>query len=393
MEEKLNNIIGRGVTEIITKASLEKKLLSGKKLRIKFGVDPSSPDIHIGHAVPLWQLKRFQDAGHTVIFLIGDYTARIGDPSGKNKTRPVLTEKEIKANAKTYLKQVGRILDIKKAEIRYNSEWLKKLSFADLLVLGSSFSVSSIIERDDFEKRLKSGAEIAMHELFYPMMQAYDSVALKADVEMGGTDQMFNLLAGRELQSKIGQPKQEVVMMELLVGLDGKEKMSKSLGNYVGITDDPDTMFGKIMSIPDTLILQYFKLCTNVADDVIAQYETEMKDEGNPRDYKEKLAHEITALYHSKDNADSAKVNFILRFRNKEVAKNIPEIKMLGAFDAATLIVNLGFAESKTQARRLVEQGALSIDGLKVSSPEKSISCHDGMIVKVGKLKIVKIVK
>ncbi|HEX3081989.1 MAG TPA: tyrosine--tRNA ligase, partial [Candidatus Saccharimonadia bacterium] len=261
----MDELLTRGVDTIVGRDELEQVLTTNRQsLRIKFGVDPTRPDLHIGHAVALRKLRQFQELGHTVIFLIGDYTTKVGDPSGKNKTRPMLTDDEIAGHVETYLDQVGKILDVKKAEIRYNSEWLAKLSFNDLINLASNISVAQLIERDDFKNRLAAGSEIALHELLYPLMQAYDSVALEADVEFGGTDQLFNLMAGRALQKKLGQKPQVVFTCELLVGLDGTKKMSKSLDNYIGVTDAPVDMYGKTMSLPDSLIAPYYKLCTDV---------------------------------------------------------------------------------------------------------------------------------
>ncbi len=387
----LDKLLGRGVIEIISEAGLKNKLSSGRKLRVKLGVDPSRPDLHLGHAVALWQLKKFQEAGHRVIFLIGDYTAMVGDPSGKNKTRPVLTEREIKENAKTYLRQVGKILDIKKVEVRRNSEWFRKMNMADLIRLGSKFSVAGIIERDDFEKRLKGGNEISMHELFYPMMQAYDSVALNADIEMGGTDQKFNILAARELQKKMGQNPQDIILTELLVGVDGKEKMSKSLNNYIGITEPAKEQFGKTMSIPDDLILTFFKLCTDVSDEKIEKYENEMKSGRNPKQAKEELAFQIVKLYHSQDEAEKAKSDFIRQFSRGELPDKMNEIDLSGNFGPILLLQNLGVVSSNSEARRLVEQGALKIDGTKITDPNATISLASGMIIRVGKLKYWKI--
>lgn len=386
-----DDIISRGVTEIISESGLSAKLKSGKKLRIKFGADPSRPDLHLGHAVTLWQLKKFQDAGHTVIFLIGDYTAMVGDPSGKNKTRPVLSEEEIQQNAKTYLDQVGKILDINKIELRRNSEWFKGMTMNDLIALGARFSVANIIERDDFEKRLKTGQEISMHELFYPMMQAYDSVALEADIEIGGTDQRFNFLAGRELQKKIGQSPQEIIMTELLVGLDGIEKMSKSLNNYVGIDESPKEQFGKLMSIRDDMIIKYFELCTAVSDAQIVEYKSQMNDGMNPRDIKMKLAHEIVSIYHGKDEADKAEGEFVSQFTNKGLPEDISEIELEGNFDPVLLVINLGATSSNSEARRLVEQGALKIDGAKITDLKSTISVASGMIIQLGKLRYWKV--
>lgn len=378
-------IFTRGVVDLISEKGLKKRLESGKKLRIKLGVDPSSPDIHLGHCVALRQLKKFQDSGHTVIFLIGDYTAMVGDPSGKNKTRPVLTEEQINENAQTYLDQVNKVLDINKVEIRKNSEWFKKLNIQDLIRLGSHFSVAQIIERDDFEKRLKSGNEISMHELLYPMMQAYDSVMLEADIEIGGTDQRFNILAGRELQKKSGQVPQDIILTELLIGLDGKNKMSKSLGNYVGVNDNPDDKFGKIMSITDNMIIKYFQLCTDVSDIILDKYQYEMEKGKNPRDYKERLAYEIVKLYDGEEIANQAKNNFINQFQKGKLPDDIKEVHLIGRYDIVLLLNNIGLERSNSEIRRLIEQGAVKIDGLKIIDDKATITVYKGMVIQVGK--------
>lgn len=389
----MNNILGFGVEKVISMESLDKRLKGHNNLRIKYGVDPSSSDIHLGHAVGLWQLKRFQDAGHTVIFLVGDYTAMIGDPSGKNKTRPVLTEDQIKSNSKTYIEQVGKILDINKIEIRRNSEWFKKMNMQELISLGSHFSVASIIERDDFEKRLKNGQEISIHELFYPMMQAYDSVMLRADVEVGGTDQMFNMLAGRELQKKVGQIPQEVIMTKLLVGLDGKEKMSKSLGNYVGVSESANMQFGKIMSIPDEQIIEYLKLCTSIDQQTINRFISEIASGANPREYKEILAVEIVSIYHGERDALRAKESFIKQFKHGEIPEDIIEVNLSGNYDIVLLVNNLSSDLSNSEIRRLIKQGAVKIDGAKIDNEKAKISLHNNMIVQIGKRRFWKIVE
>ena len=381
----------RGVTEIINKESFEKKLKSGKKLRIKLGVDPTRPDIHLGHAVGLWKLKQLQDDGHTIIFLIGDYTTKIGDPSGRNATRPVLSDTEIKLNAETYLDQVGKILDIKKTEIRYNSEWFSKMTFSDILQITGKFTVAQIIERDDFEKRLKLGKDIGLHEILYPVMQAYDSVMLKADIEFGGSDQRFNMLAGRDLQKKMEQPAQEIVITKLLIGLDGKEKMSKSLDNYVGITEDADSQFGKIMSIPDKLMGDYFSLCTLESEANIKKYEKELKAGKNPRDIKVILAEKIVELYHDKKSAEKAKAEFSNVFSKGELPKRIPSVKLSGTFELPLFILELDACGSNTEARRLILAGAVKIDGTKVTDPKAEIATHPGMIIQVGKKKYYKV--
>jgi len=381
----------RGIEDIISMAGLEKKLKNGDKLRIKLGADPNRPDIHLGHAVVLRLMKRFQDNGHTVIFLIGDYTAKIGDPSGRNKTRPILSDDEIKVNAKTYMDQVGKIIDINKAEIRFNSEWLKKLSFADVLKLTSSFTVAQTIERDDFQKRIKNQQEIGLHELLYPVMQAYDSVILKADLELGGTDQRFNLLAGRELQKKLGQEPQNIITCTLLVGLDGKEKMSKSLDNYIAVNDSPDEMFGKVMSIPDSQIISYFELCTDLSDSEITKIKKELKDGQNPREIKFKLALEIASLYHNKQLAKKAGEEFNKIHQQKQLPKEIEEVNITGEFEITKLITQLQLAKSNSEARRLVEQGGVKIDGAVISEISVKIKTYPGMIIQAGKRRFLKI--
>lgn len=386
-----NDFFEKGVVEIIEKESLEQKLKSKKKLRIKIGVDPTRPDIHLGHAVALRVLKKLQDAGHTIIFLIGDYTTKIGDPSGRNATRPILDDAEIKKNAKTYFDQVGIILDLKKTEIRYNSEWFSKMNFNDILQIAGKFTVAQITERDDFEKRLKNGIDVGLHEMLYPLMQAYDSVVLNADVEFGGTDQRFNMLAGRVLQKKMGQAPQDVVMVGLLVGLDGKEKMSKSLDNYIGITEEPNSMFGKAMSIPDTLIESYFVLCTDETEVQIKKHVADMKAGKNPRDIKADLAEKIVEIYHGKKKAEEAKKEFFNVFSKKELPKDIPEVKITGTYTLPLFLIELGAVVSTSEARRLIEQGGLKIDNTKITDPKSEIATHPGMLVQVGKRKIYKI--
>lgn len=386
-----HELLTRGVDRIIGQEELEAALGSKRKLRIKFGVDPTRPDIHIGHAVLLRQLRQFQDLGHTVIFLIGDYTTKIGDPSGKSKTRPVLTDDEIKANAETYLAQVGQILDVKKAEIRYNSEWLAKLSFADLLNLASNISVAQLIERDDFTNRLAAGQELALHELLYPLMQAYDSVALEADVEFGGTDQLFNLMAGRALQKKLGQRPQVVFITELLVGTDGTKKMSKSLDNYVAITDQPIDMYGKIMSLPDSLIAPYYKLCTDIPLDVIDQLVKTLAGGANPRDSKASLAREIVRVYHGESTALKAEADWNATFRDKQgpTEDQIEAYHLKTPLPIHDLLVELGAAASKTEARRLLEQNGVRVEGETIT--DETFVPAKGTLVQVGKRRFFKL--
>ena len=395
MNNKIKNLLTHNAEEVIIKTDLEKKLNSGKKLRIKLGCDPSRPDLHLGHSIVLKKLKEFQDLGHQVVFIIGDYTGMIGDPSGKSKTRPALSSKEVKKNAKSYFAQVGKILDIKKTEIRYNSEWFSKLNFEDTLKLLSFFTVARILERDDFSKRLKGGIDIATSEMLYPVMQAYDSIMIKSDVEIGGTDQKFNMLAGRDLQRKMNMPEQNVLTTPLLVGLDGKEKMSKSLDNYISITEEPNSMFGKIMSISDEMIFYYFKLLTNLSENELTKVESELKDPSkNPRDIKVELAKNIITIYHDKRSAEKAEEEFNKIFRDKKKPTDIKECKIKSKkLKVVDILVETKLANSKGNARRLVEQGGVRIDDTVQKDFEKEIEIENGMIVQVGKRRFVKIVK
>jgi len=389
----IEELLSRGVEEAIDKKSLEKKLKSGKKLRVKLGVDVTAPDLHLGHTVPLFKLKQFQEAGHQVIFLIGDATTRIGDPSGEKKTRPILSEEEIKRNAKTYLDQVGKILDLNKTEVRHNSEWFDKMGFSDLVRLSTHFSVARILERDDFVKRLKSKSDIRLHELFYSIMQGYDSYALKADLEIGGTDQKFNLLAGRTMQKRLGQAQQDILTVPLLVGTDGKDKMSKSSGNYIGIMESSKEQFGKIMSIPDELIINYFELLTDTPPEEIEGFKDSFnKQTTNPRDIKARLARRIVTRFHSKEDALKAEKEFNKVFRDKEKPSDIPEIKV--ASDSVLLIdliTENKLASSKSEARRLIEQGGVKLDNKKITDSQKEIKVKNGQVLQVGKRKFVRI--
>ena len=385
----MDELLSRGVDEIISRDELQKTLKSGKKLRLKLGVDPSRPDIHLGHAVVLRTLKQFQDLGHTVIFLIGDATARIGDPSGRNKTRPVLEQDEIDRNAQTYLDQAAKILDIKKTEVRRNSEWLDKLSLIKLLNLAGQFTVAQLIERDDFKNRLDKGQDLGLHELLYPVMQAYDSVVLEADVEFGGTDQRFNMLSGRALQKKMGLPSQQVFMSKLLVGTDGVQKMSKSLDNYIGITDAPTDMYGKVMSIPDELIAPYYELCTGIELAVIDELVKSLAGGANPRDAKASLAREIVRIYAGEAAALAAEEAFNRQFRDKERPENIPEHSLSKSeWQWPDLLVELEMASSKTEARRLIDQGGVRQND-DVVTGDGAAKVEDGDIVQVGKRRFV----
>jgi tyrosyl-tRNA synthetase len=397
---KIKNLLTHNTEEVIIKTDLEKKLNSGKKLRIKLGCDPSRPDLHLGHSIVLRKLKEFQDLEHQVVFIIGDYTGMIGDPSGKSKTRPALSKKEVQKNAESYFAQVGKILDLKKTEVKYNSEWFSKLNFEDILKLTSKFTVARILERDDFSKRLKSGIDIAASEIMYPIMQAYDSIMIKADVEIGGTDQKFNMLAGRDLQRKMNMPEQNVLTTPLLVGLDGKEKMSKSLDNYIGITEEPNSMFGKIMSISDDMIFYYFKLLTDTSKDELQQIEIDLKDSSkNPRDIKVQLAKNIIEIYYNKKSAEKAEEEFNKIFRDKEKPSDIKKFKFsakegdIRECRLLDLLIKTKLASSKSDARRLVQQGGVRIDDVVQKDFDKNIKVKNGMIIQVGKRNFVKIIK
>ena len=387
----MDELLTRGTDQIIVKSELENALLHKRKLRIKFGVDPTRPDIHIGHAVLLRKLRKFQDMGHTVIFLIGDYTSKIGDPSGKSKVRPMLSDKEIEENTQTYLDQVGKILDIDKIEIRRNSEWLKDLSFADVISLTSKISVAQLIEREDFSKRLASDQELGLHELMYPLIQAYDSVMLKADVEFGGSDQLFNLMAGRALQKKMGQRPQMLFIAELLVGIDGTKKMSKSYDNYVGITDTPVNMFGKIMSIPDHLIAPYYKLCTDESLEVIDALVKTLAQGANPRDSKASLAREIVMMYHGEAAGLSAEESWNKQFRDGGFPEDIQEFKLSTKNPSLVdILFDAKLAASKSEARRLIEQNGVKVDG-ETQTFDAKLKFTDGQIIQVGKRRYLKL--
>ncbi len=386
------SILVRGVEEVIDAKNLEKRLASGEKLRVKYGIDPTAPDIHIGHAVPLRKLREFQDLGHQAILIIGDYTARIGDPSGKNKIRPILTAKQVEENVKTYLRQVGKIIDIKRAEIVYNSKWFSKMSFQDILSLMSKFTLAQIVERDDFSKRFKGGIDIGMHEMLYPIMQAYDSVMVKAGVELGGTDQKFNMMTARDLQRKMDQKPQDVLCVSILAGLNGKEKMSKSLGNAIGVCDAPNEMFGKAMSIPDEIMMQYFVLATSLSQSGISMIEKELAEGANPRDIKARLAYMIVEEYHGRNAAEEANKYFDETFKQKKTPDEMPEVGIAkGVYDAVDLLIEIGAAGSKSESRRLIDQGGVRIDDKIISDINGKIEVNDGMIVKVGKRKFFRI--
>lgn len=392
IDQQINSLLTRRVAEVVVASELSQKLKAGKKLRIKLGADPTRPDLHLGHSVVLSKLKEFQALGHTIIFLIGDYTGLIGDPSGKSKTRPQLSAAEIKKNAKTYLDQVGKILDTTKAEVRFNSEWYKDMSFAEVLKLTARFTVARILERDDFAKRYKSGNDIGLHELLYPVMQAYDSVALHADVELGGTDQKFNLLAARELQKKMGQVPQDIMTMQILVGLDGKGKMSKSLDNYIGISEAANEQFGKIMSLPDEQIIPYFELATEVPATEIGSMRKELARGRNPRDLKVRLGREIVTLYHGAAAAEKAAAEFTRVFSKKEKPAEMPEVAIApGEWTILEVLSQAKLISSKAAGRRLIEQGGVRVNDKIIKDWQLKIDVRPGIIIQAGKRKFIKV--
>jgi|YelNatPaOPRAMG01_1025707.scaffolds.fasta_scaffold03211_15 tyrosyl-tRNA synthetase len=390
IEEELE-ILTSNVVEIIPENGLEEKLKKAREenrpLRVKLGADPSAPDLHLGHAVVLRKLKQFQDLGHQVVFIIGDFTARIGDPSGRSETRKPLTPEQVKKNALTYQEQVGKILDISRAEIRYQEEWFGKMKLEDVLVLTSKYTLARMLERDDFAQRFKEQRPIFLHEIMYPLLQAYDSVAIKADIELGGTDQKFNLIVGREIQREYGLEPQVAMLMPILEGLDGKQKMSKSLGNYIGLTEPPNQMYGKVMSIPDELIIRYFELATELPKEEIREIERKMK-EGilNPRDAKARLAREIVKIYHGEEASIRAEEEFNRIFRNKELPEEVQEVIINEPkIWIVKLLTLVGAAKSNSEAKRLISQGAVEINGSRIEDINMDIEIDKPFILRVGK--------
>ena len=414
--QDINRLLKRGVAEIMVEEEMIELLRSGKKLRLKEGFDPSFPDIHLGHMVTLRKLRQFQELGHQVILIVGDWTAQIGDPSGASTTRPMLSAEQVNANAETYMKQFFKIVDRQKTEVRWQSEWYGKFTLADVIQLTSKFTIAQLMAREDFSSRYSAGRPIAVTELLYPLLQAYDSVAIQADVEFGGTDQKFNCLVGRELQPTAGQSPQQVFLVPLLIGTDGTQKMSKSLGNYIGIVEPPDKIYGKVMSIPDSLILDYFELVTDVPDEELKQFRQELGQQTvNPMDLKKRLAREILSQLYDQKTTSEAEEHFVRVFQKREAPEEIKEhrfsflevatpaaesadearrtgikIYQLGDWDVSRIIVQTGQAKSRSEANRLIQQGAVEIDGEKVTSniaPVKS-----GSIIKVGKRRFAKVI-
>lgn len=372
------------------KEKLEKVQKENRPLTIKLGLDPSAPDIHLGHAVVLRKMKQLQDLGHQVVLIIGDFTGMIGDPTGKSKTRNQLTKEQVEENAKTYQEQILKILDPEKTTVKFNSEWLGKLNFRDIIQLSCNTTVARMLERDDFQKRYTSNQPIALHEFFYPLMQGYDSVAIKSDLELGGTDQTFNILMGRNIQKDYGQDPQITLFMPLLEGLDGVNKMSKSLGNYIGINEDANTMYEKAMKIPDELIIKYYNLCTDMHPDEVAKIEQRLANGENPRDIKMELAKEITRLYHNEELAANAEEHFKTAFQKQEAPEDIPELQFNN--NLVDTIMQCGKYPSKGELRRLFTQGAVKLNGEKLTDFNKELNAGE-TIIQIGKGNFYKIIK
>lgn len=394
------DLIRRGASEIIPEDDLvrkvEKSIKTKKPLRVKLGCDPSRPDLHLGHSVVLRKLRQFQDLGHQAILIIGDFTGMIGDPSGKSKTRPPLTLEETRRNGQTYFEQATKILAAQKIQMLYNSEWLGKMSFADVIALAGRYTVARMLERDDFTERYKAGEPISVHEFLYPLAQAMDSVAIEADVELGGTDQKFNLLVGRDIQREYGLEPQVILTMPILAGTDGVEKMSKSLDNYIGLNESPKEIFGKSLRIPDSLIYQYFELATNVSNDDLKGIRNQLADQSaNPRDIKRRLARTLVELYHSAEAAERAEKEFDRIFIEKSVPDEIEEYHLKAGNGVQTVVALLTAAKlaaSRGEARRLIEQGGVSIDGERISDANAPLPSKKEFVVKVGKRRFLKVI-
>ncbi len=392
--EQALNLIKRGADEILVEDEFIEKLKTGKPLRVKLGMDPTAPDLHLGHTVVLTKLRQFQDLGHHVMFLIGDFTGMIGDPTGKNVTRQPLTREQVADNAATYKKQVCKILDPKKTEICFNSQWMDGKSAVDMIKLAASHTVARMLERDDFSKRYQSNQPIAIHEFMYPLLQGWDSVEMQADVELGGTDQKFNLLMGRELQKQQGQTPQTIITMPLLEGTDGVKKMSKSLGNYIGIDEAPDEMFGKIMSISDELMWRYYDLLSLRSTEDIAQLKTDVANGINPRDIKIKLGEEIVGRYHDEAAAQKAHENFIARFKQGAMPDDMPEFNFKApteGYPIANLLKDAELVPSTSDAMRMIKQGAVKMDGEKVTDKNLTITAGSVSVYQVGKRRFAKV--
>ena len=387
------NLLKRGTVEIFTEQELAEKLKAGRQLRIKLGLDPTSPDIHLGHTVVLRKMRQFQDLGHKAVLIIGDYTARIGDPTGQNATRPMLAGEQIEKNAKTYFEQAGKILDTsgEKLEVRYNSEWLEKMTLMELIQLAAKKTIAQMLQRDSFKLRLDKGIDVYAHEFIYPLMQGYDSVVIKSDVELGGTDQTFNNLVGRDIQKAYNQPQQVVITVPILVGLDGKEKMSKSKGNYIGVTDSPGDMFGKVMSISDDMMENYFTLLTDLPTEKIAELTNSQKT--HPKEAKVLLAKTIVSQFYDVKAADAAAEQFDKVFVQKQLPDEITEFKLpAGLISVKQLLLACKLVETGGDAKRMCAQLAVTIDGQKITDPNAQITPASGMTIQVGKRKFAKVI-
>ncbi len=400
LSPNMSRLLKRGVAEIIVEQEMIELLGSGKKLRLKEGLDPSVPDIHLGHMVALRKLRQFQELGHQVILIIGDWTAQIGDPSGVSTTRPMLSAEQVQANAQTYMEQFFKVVDKERTEVRWQSEWFGKFTLGDVIQLTSKFTIAQLMAREDFSTRYNAGRPIAVTELLYPLLQAYDSVAIQADVEFGGTDQKFNFLVGRELQSMLGQRPQQCLMTPLLVGTDGSRKMSKSLGNYIGVAEPPNEIYGKVMSIPDSLIMQYFELVTDVSDEELEEFRQGLKDETiNPMTLKKRLAREIVAQLYDQKAATEAEKHFARVFQKRETPENIAEYLISvnglknpdGTISVSRLLTGTGLAKSRSEANRLIAQGAVNIGGERIENHFVQI-IKEGEIIQVGKRRFAKVV-
>jgi len=392
------SVLKRGVAEIIVEEEMVRLLESGKKLRLKMGFDPSRPDIHMGHVVGMRKLRQFQDLGHQVVVIVGDWTAQIGDPSGMSQTRPMLSAEEVRDNAETYMQQFFKVVDKAKTEVLWQSEWFGRFSLADVISLTSKFTVAQLLAREDFSKRYAGGRPIAITELLYPLLQAYDSVAIQADVEFGGIDQKFNCLMGRELQQMIGQPRQQVFLVPLLVGTDGQQKMSKSLGNYIGVDDPPHDMYGKVMSIPDSLIMDYFELLTDVSDKELAEFKQQIAEQSvNPMILKKRLGREIVSQFHGAEAAKGAESHFEKVFQKRGVPQEAEEYAAKGEYigdgkyrlDITTALLESGLVKSRGEVKRLIAQGAIEVSGKRIDNAV--IEIPSGSIIQVGKRRFLRI--
>lgn len=390
----INTILNRGTVDVIVREELERKLKSGKKLRIKLGIDPTGSELHAGHAVVLKKLREFQERGDTVILLIGDYTAKIGDPSGKSETRVMLSDEKIQKNMEDYIEQASIILDTKKLEIRHNSEWFAKMTMSDVLEMASQKTVNQMLQREDFKNRMKNDQDISVTELLYPIMQGYDSVMLESDVEIGGTDQLFNMLVGRDLQKKYGcETVQNIITTPILEGLDGVEKMSKTLNNYIGLTESPKEIYGKTMSIPDKMIIKYFELTTMLPTEEIEKIKKELDEGANPRDSKMKLARELVTFYHNEEEGQRAEQEFIEVFSKKNLPEEIPQKKVPGIKkNIVDLLVETDLCESKSDARRMVQGGGVRVNEEKATRIDQEVDISKETLLQVGKRKFLKVI-